>query len=88
MNKLNFAYCNNCKSLTWYILQEEVVEEISEFGDVKYGLHKVARCKRCDCVVVGIIYDYTKPAIKFGSQRKEESLIMNQTNNKQSKRMQ
>ena len=88
MNELNFGYCNPCKALTEYILQEEVIEEISESGEVKYGLHKVGRCKRCDCVVVGIIYDYTKPEIKFGLQRKEESLIMNQTNNKQSKRMQ
>lgn len=78
MIELNFAYCNNCKALTEYILREEVVEEISESGEIKYGLHKVGRCKNCDCIVIGIIYDYTRQKSKFGLQRKAEMIIMQQ----------
>lgn len=66
MNRLKFAYCNNCGPLVEYFLYEEIVEQISEFGEVKYGLNKVGRYKNYDYVVVGIIYGYTRSESKFG----------------------
>lgn len=72
MNGLRFAYCDNCKSLVEYIFCEEIVEEISESGEIKYELHKVGRCKNCDCIVISIIYDYTRQKVNLDYNEKRK----------------
>ena len=75
MEKLKYAYCNECEDLVEYVIHDEIITEQYKGEDVEFGF-KVGRCKCCGCeVATDIDYNSRKSEEKIRAYKKKKGII-------------
>lgn len=75
MEKMKYAYCNECEDLVEYNIFDEMITAQYKGEDIKFRF-KVGRCKFCGCeVATDIDYNSRKSEEKIEAYKKKKGII-------------